>query len=217
MRRFGEKYATKQLAVKPGLLFSQAKGILRHIPQKNIYEGLKSVPAHLKDAFGVGHGVKGFLKSPAGIAAVTTIAFDVYEFGFGENRAVGLRSRQFVTATTADLAASGGIIAISTAVGSVVPVAGTAVGFAVGVGLSWAYENYAKDRWRDAVDGAAVKLTQSVTEAAKATQQQVLGAQRNLSRAAPVVASNTKNGVSATLHVAADKFNQFTANWAFQT
>ncbi|HYF63727.1 MAG TPA: hypothetical protein VD886_12985, partial [Herpetosiphonaceae bacterium] len=71
------------------------------------------------------------IKGPAGIATAVTLGVDIYEYGWGENSDKGLASREFVTSATADVTAGLGIVAVSTAIGTCIPIpgVGTAVGF----------------------------------------------------------------------------------------
>jgi hypothetical protein len=96
------------------------------------------------------------IKGPAGISTAVTLGVDIYEYGWGENSDKGLGSREFVTSATADVTAGLGIVAVSTAIGTLIPIpgVGTAVGFVVGVGLQYVYDRWLKDKWRDAVDAA---------------------------------------------------------------
>jgi WXG100 family type VII secretion target len=112
----------------------------------------------------------GFLdrfKGAAGIDAIITIGKNVYEFGFGDSKEKGLGSREFVTATTADVSAGTAIVAASTFVGTLIPIpgVGTAIGFAAGVGLSYFYERYGKEAWRGVVDKAGQAVQEQASKA----------------------------------------------------
>lgn len=121
-------------------------------------------------------------KGTAVVSTLITTASNVYEFGWGEQKDRGLGSRQFVTATTADVSAGIGIVAASTAIGTLIPVpgVGTAAGFAVGVGLQYAYDTWGKEAWRGAVDHAA----QAVQKQAGDAINTVSRVGRDVSRAA---------------------------------
>ena len=108
--------------------------------------------------------VNGFLKNvkgPAIISSLVTLGSNVYEFGFGASRDQGLLSREFLTSTGADVTAGLGIVGVSTAIGTMIPIpgVGTATGFVVGLGLQYAYDRWGKEAWRDVVDGAAQRVS----------------------------------------------------------
>ena len=137
-RRYCQKRALVRLQVsqqatviKPGPLATEAKSILRRLPRNSPYLPVATFKQRIADVFGIGKGIGGKLKSVAGIAIFLTVATNIYEFHWGTNRHLGLRSRQFVTSTVADTSATLGIIAVSTAVGSLIPVPilGTVAGF----------------------------------------------------------------------------------------
>lgn len=105
--------------------------------------------------------LKPFLKGARGarvlpfLGPLIDTGLNVFEFGWGENKDEGLASREFATATTADVSAGLAFAGVGALVGSVVPGPGNLIGFAVGAGLGLAYEAWFKDDWRNAVDQAA--------------------------------------------------------------
>jgi murein DD-endopeptidase MepM/ murein hydrolase activator NlpD len=160
VRWFSYKYLTKNLEIKPGPLAREAKSILRKLPRNSPYLPVSTFKQRMADVVGTGKGLGGKLTSAAGIGVLLTVGSNIYEFHWGVNRHLGLRSRQFATATVADVSAELGIITVATAIGSLipVPVVGTVAGFLVGVGLSYVYNQWLKDRWRGAVDAAGQNL-----------------------------------------------------------
>jgi hypothetical protein len=100
------------------------------------------------------------IKGPAAISALTDIGLNIYDYGWGAHRQDGLTSRKFVVSTTADATAGLGIVAVSTAIGTAIPIpgVGTAVGFAVGVGLQYVYSRWGREAWHNAVDWAGRRL-----------------------------------------------------------
>ena len=125
--------------------------------------------------------VNGFLKNvkgPAIISSLITVGSNVYEFGWSGSSDKGLLSREFMTGTGADLTAGLGIVGVSTAIGTMIPVpgVGTAAGFAVGLGLQYAYDRWGKEAWRGVVDSAAQSVGGAMSDAwnaAKPAAQQI--------------------------------------------
>ena len=170
LTRFGEKAIEASLknhslaelfksAVKADGPFSaRAAQLLEDVKGLGV---LKNAP--LKSAAGF---MKNF-KGPAIVSSLITAGSDIFEYGWGANRNKGLLSREFLTSTGADLAAGGGIVAASTAIGTAIPIpgVGTAVGFAVGLGLQYAYDRWGKDVWRSAVDSASQHVAGWATDA----------------------------------------------------
>jgi hypothetical protein len=204
VRRFSEKYVKRMLAVKQGPLAPQAKGIMKYLAPKRVLEGIRSTPTQLKSAFGFGGGWKGLVKSPAFLTSVVTLGLNAYEFSYGKNKDIGLFSRQFVTATVADLSVGLGIVGFSTVIGSCIPIpfVGTAVGFAVGVGLQFAYDKWLKDKWRGAVDRAGQAIQSKVTDTVRAAQHAVLEAKRSVARTANALGRGLVQQAGRTLREA---------------
>lgn len=155
--------------------------------------------------------VAGFTSKLKGTSAVTLL-LDIYDFTLGDNKDKGLLSRQFITATTADLIAGAGIAAASTAIGTVLfPGVGTAAGFAIGMGidlaLSVGYDILLKDDWRGTVDNAA----QYVQEQASHAPEQISRISRDISYAA----QDTANQIGRQAAQIGDQF-QRTVNQASQ-
>jgi hypothetical protein len=129
------------------------------------------------------------IKGPAGIATAVTLGLDIYEYGWGENSDKGLTSREFVTSTTADVTAGLGIVAVSTAIGTCIPIpgVGTAVGFVVGVGLQYVYDRWLKDKWRDAVDAAGQAIQEGWNKASEQVGNALEDAGKKLGEAGDTV------------------------------
>jgi len=94
------------------------------------------------------------------VASVINIGVNVYDYGWGAKKEKGLASKEFAVSTTADVTAGLGIVAVSTIVGSFIPVPGlgTAIGFAVGVGLQYAYQRWGKEHWEKGIDKAGAAI-----------------------------------------------------------
>lgn len=208
VRWFSYKYLTKVLTIKsgswtaaaraafsrllrqPGSIFRKLPGAIdafvRKMPRNSSLLPTATFKQRIAEAFGKGASLGGKFKSAAGIGILLTFGANIYEFTGGVNRHLGLWSRQFVSATVADVSATLSIIAVSTAVGSLIPipVVGTVAGFIVGVGLAFAYDKWGKDAWRKAVDGAGKRLQDALTPAQRAEQVQSYKQQRDTGRAA---------------------------------
>jgi WXG100 family type VII secretion target len=171
-RLVGSAAAKRALGVSPNLTrFGQA-AIAKNLKHFSVIENLKHVKigkgpfapqaAKLWQSISTTAPLTpaaGFLKQfkgAAGLGSALTLASNIYEFGWGESKDTGLLSRQFLTATTADVSAGIGIVAASTAIGTLIPVPGlgTAAGLVVGLGLQYAYDTWGKEAWRGMVDQA---------------------------------------------------------------
>lgn len=187
-RLFGTRAAKEALGVSPYLTRFGQRAIKKNLELFDVYGNLKNVAIGqgpfaeraakllksistnppLETAAGFIDRFKGNIKNPLNVLdGVITVASNIYEFGYGAQKDVGIFSRQFATATTADLSASVGIVAASTAIGSMIPVPGlgTAAGFAVGMGLQYVYDTYGKEAWRGAVDHAAQAVQKQAGDA----------------------------------------------------
>lgn len=175
----------KSLVAGEGTLLQRAKSLLSTIKEFK----LTNSPLGAAQSFG-----KAF-KGAAIVGSLITIGSNIYDFAFGANKDLGLGSRQFFTTTGADLIAGGGIIAASTAIGTLIPIpgVGTAAGFLVGVGLQFAYDKWGKEAWRGAVDTAAQAVGEWAPKAWDATAQ--FG--RDVARGAGDVINSIGNGVSS--------------------
>jgi hypothetical protein len=200
-RHFKLPYLQRKLARAGSGL---GKGFMSHLPRNSVYHGLRSTPAQLKEAFKAGRGVKGVLKSAAFLTAAVDLAENVYEFTWGKNADKGWKSREFVTATVTDVSVGVSIVAVSTVVGSLIPVPflGTAVGFAVGVGLQHVYDTYLQDKWRGAVDRAGQAIQRKVTDTVRVAQHAVLERQRSVARAASALGRGLLQQAGRTLREA---------------
>ncbi len=199
VRKFGFKYLDKKLIIKPRVLPGEAKSILRRLPRNSPYLPVSTFKQRIADMVGAGKGIKGFARSWVGITIGLSLIENIYEFQLGVNRHLGLGSRQFATATVADVSAGLSIVVAATAIGSLIPipVVGTAVGFLVGVGLSYAYEKWGKDAWRGAVDGAGKKLQEGLDALSRMDQTQIYKDQRNIARgAADVLYQHSGSGLT---------------------
>ncbi|HRI56040.1 MAG TPA: WXG100 family type VII secretion target [Anaerolineae bacterium] len=180
-RAFGSRAAKEALGLPGHMTRFGAPAIERSIRSHSFFEMIKTAARSdgpwstraaqlLDDIKGIG-GIKtpplwsanGFLKNvkgPAIISTLITTGLNVYEFGFGANKDKGLLSREFLTSTGADVTAGLGIVGVSTAIGTMIPIpgVGTAAGFVVGLGLQYAYDRWGKDTWRGVVDSAAQRV-----------------------------------------------------------
>jgi WXG100 family type VII secretion target len=180
-RVFGSRAAKEALGLPGHMTRFGAPAIERSIGSHSFFEMIRTAARSdgpwstraaqlLDDIKGIG-GVKrpplwsanGFLKNvkgPAIISTLVTTGLNVYEFGFGANKDKGLLSREFLTSTGADVTAGLGIVGVSTAIGTMIPIpgVGTAAGFVVGLGLQYAYDRWGKDTWRGVVDSAAQRV-----------------------------------------------------------
>lgn len=193
-RAFGSHAAKEALGLPAHFTRFGEKAIEQSIKSHSLFEMIKTAVKGegpfaaraaqlLDDIKGIG-GLKtpplwatnGFLKNvkgPAIISTLVTLGSNIYEFGFGANQDKGLLSREFLTSTGADVTAGLGIVGVSTAIGTMIPVpgVGTAVGFVVGLGLQYAYDRWGKDAWRSVVDGAAQRVGPALSSAWNGAQE----------------------------------------------
>lgn len=187
-RAFGSHAAKEALGLPANFTRFGSAAIERSMRSHSLFEMIKSAAKSggpfsaraaqlLDDIKGIG-GIKtaplwsanGFLKNvkgPAIISTLVTTGLNIYEFGFGANKDKGLLSREFLTSTGADVTAGLGIVGVSTAIGTMIPIpgVGTAAGFVVGLGLQYAYDRWGKDAWRSVVDGAAQRVGDGLSAA----------------------------------------------------
>lgn len=198
-RAFGSRAAKEALGLPGNLTRFGRPAIERSMRAHSLFEMFKTAVRSdgpwtarasqlLDDIKGIG-GIKqaplwsanGFLKNvkgPAIISTLITTGVNIYEFGFGANKDKGLLSREFLTSTGADVTAGLGIVGVSTAIGTMIPVpgVGTAVGFVVGLGLQYAYDRWGKEAWRGVVDGAAQRIGSGMNaawDAARPVMEQI--------------------------------------------
>ncbi len=187
-RAFGSHAAKEALGLPANFTRFGSAAIERSMRSHSLFEMIKTAARSdgpfsaraaqlLDDIKGIG-GIKtaplwsanGFLKNvkgPAIISTLVTTGLNIYEFGFGANQDKGLLSREFLTSTGADVTAGLGIVGVSTAIGTLIPIpgVGTAAGFVVGLGLQYAYDRWGKDAWRSVVDGAAQRVGDGLSAA----------------------------------------------------
>ena len=169
LRHFGDKYLKHKLSVAPGPLHSEANSILRKFPRSHALAPARTFGMRLKDAFGVGKGVKGFLKSQFAVGAALTTVFNYYEFEHGEKKHLGWKSRQFFTATAVDIAVVGLTTVAIAAVGAISAPAWATAGLAVGVsiGIGYVYDKFLQDEWRGRVDTECKSVAETVSSGAQ--------------------------------------------------
>ena len=151
--------AIKNVAAGEGPFAARARDALRYL----------RAPA-LEAALPYGQRFIASFKGGAIVSSVVSLGQNIWSYGFGDKSNLGLGSRQFITSTAADVSAGVGIVGVSTAIGTLIPIpgVGTAVGFAVGVGLNYAYERWGKAAWHSTVDAAGSWLQSNAPKAAGA-------------------------------------------------
>jgi WXG100 family type VII secretion target len=192
----GSQAAKMRMGLAPNLTRIGPAAIKAGLAQYSVWENMKNVGGAIlgkgsftesatkllkgiteKPPLTAAMSFKDRLKGSAIVSAFAATASNIYEFGWGEQKDVGLFSRQFASATAADVSAGVGIgvgiVATSTLIGSAIPIpgVGTAAGFLVGMGLQYAYDTYAKDAWRNTVDQAAERVQSQFASAANSVSQ----------------------------------------------
>ena len=242
-RAFGSHAAKEALGLPANFTRFGANAIEKSVKSHSLFEMVKTAVKGegpfsaraaqlLDDIKGIG-GLKtaplwsanGFLKNvkgPAIISSLVTLGSNIYEFGFGENKDKGLLSREFLTSTGADVTAGLGIVGVSTAIGTMIPVpgVGTAVGFVVGLGLQYAYDRWGKDAWRGVVDSAAKRIGPALSSAWNGVQQTASQVSRAASDAWNQVTqtgADIGRGVVNTFNAIADTGSRLLSplSWAF--
>jgi len=242
-RAFGSHAAKEALGLPANFTRFGANAIEKSIKSHSLFDMIKTAlkgegpfaaraAQLLDDIKGIG-GLKtaplwsanGFLKNvkgPAIISSLVTLGTNIYEFGFGENKDKGLLSREFLTSTGADVTAGLGIVGVSTAIGTMIPVpgVGTAVGFVVGLGLQYAYDRWGKDAWRGVVDSAAQRIGPALSSAWDGVQQtagQISRAAGDVWNQVTQTGADVGRGVINTFNAIADTGSRLLSpiSWAF--
>jgi WXG100 family type VII secretion target len=132
------------------------------------------------------------------IDSVITLGQNIYEFGWGDSKDKGFQSREFVTATTADVSAAIAITAVSAAI----PV--PFLNVAVGIGLGLAYDHFGKEAWRNAVDEAGKFIQDQAPKVGDA----ILGTVRDIKHAGEEVYQTLKEKGSEIINTVQDRWEK---------
>ncbi|MBX0331369.1 WXG100 family type VII secretion target [Oscillochloris sp. ZM17-4] len=165
-----------KIVISEGAFTDKAAGILKSIftsaPRQSFLKNLKD---GFKDKLG----------------PFITIASTFEEFSVGNSKEKGLLSREFVTATVADLAADGIITVASAAIQTAIPIPG--IGIAASFGLGYLYDKTGiKDSWRGVVDEAG----KHIQEQASQLPAQISHVARDISYAAQDTVNAARQGVT---------------------
>lgn len=146
-----------KLAVKgEGAFGDKARAVLAALKKSPVEAALPKM-----DRFKAGMKVGG------GIATAVAVGQNLYKYWDGGNF---YKNPQFYKSTAIDVGAGVGIVAVSTAIGSFIPIpgVGTAVGFVVGTGLSYVYEKWGREAITSAVDATGKFFADAAPKVGKA-------------------------------------------------
>jgi WXG100 family type VII secretion target len=182
LTRFSESYLKTNLSESGGGLKFMWKAAKVAVTDGPFSEAAKDALTHLRTptltaAQSFKGQFAGMFKGGAIFTTAVSVLQNLYEYGLGDKKDLGLGSRQFFTSTTADVVAGVGIVGASAAAGAAigtlipVPGVGTLAGFLVGAGVGYLYESHLKDDWHEAVDGAGEWLVNNAPKAAETARE----------------------------------------------